>query len=69
MSKFPKGSKVRVKTPEDHIAEVRRKVTDRVGEVTGHQFPTPNPIVKFAKEGRRKEFTKAFYDRDLELAE
>lgn len=69
---FPKGAIVRVKGDEiDHyITSVANKLRDRIGEITGHQNPTPNPIVTFFAIGRRKEF-KAFFSRGsgLELIE
>lgn len=66
---FPKGAIVRVKDPDAYIASVASKLRDRLGEITGHQMPTPNPIVNFRANGRKTEHRKVFTtpDRDLEI--
>jgi hypothetical protein len=67
---FPKGVIVRVIEPEGYISSVANKIRNRLGEVTGHQFPTPNPIVTFPAIGRRKEFRMVFAyrpHRELEI--
>lgn len=67
---FPKGTIVRAKEPDGYVSSVASKIRDRLGEVTGHQVPTPNPIVTFPAMGRRKEYRMVFAHqphRDLEI--
>lgn len=62
LADFPKGAVVRVKASEvdGYITSIANKLRDRIGEITGHQCPTPNPIVTFHAVGRRKEYRHVF---------
>lgn len=59
METLPVGTRVRVAHPENYILAVQKKLTNRIGVVTGHTYPNAYPIVFFPKEGRRKEFRMA----------
>ena len=50
------GTPVRCVDPGEFLADTGRKLRNRVGVVEGHQTWSRFPIVKFAKEGNRKEF-------------
>ena len=67
--RYPNGAIVRVTDPDDFNASVASKLRERLGEVTGHQIPTPNPIVTFYAVGRKKEHCQVFRTpfRDLEI--
>ena len=64
---FPKGAVVRVRDPGGFIPSVESKVRDRLGEVAGHQIPTPNPIITFYAIGRKKEHQQVFRSPNADL--
>lgn len=67
-----KGTRVRVKKPDDFMKSVSSKLANRTGEVTlvrGFDRGHVDYVVHFPKEGRRKPFTHHFYKRDLEVIE
>lgn len=70
LADFPEGTIVRVRDPDGYIAAVASKIRDRLGEVTGHQIPTPNLIVTFHAIGRKIRHQMVFRfqpERDLEI--
>lgn len=69
LADFPKGTIVRVTDPGQFISPVASKIQDRFGEVTGHQMPTPNPIVAFHAIGRKNDWQQVFRSpsQDLEI--
>ena len=50
-----------VKIPDEEVdsykSNIKPKIKDRVGYVSGFTCPSSQPIVKFSAIGRKKEFT------------